>query len=101
MTTISTAGTAIDTEADEYERRTIANAKNLLRLRKGEIAYDRMRGIDPAIFDLTLAQNVILAEVTRVLAWEPDIRVLAARLLPGGDGTDGKFVIEADVEVVT
>lgn len=62
-----------------------------------------MRGIDPAIFDLTLtqAQNVILAEVTRVLAWEPDIRVLAARLLPGGDGTDGKFVIEADVEVVT
>ena len=101
MTTISTAGTAIDTEADEYERRTIANAKNLLRLRKGEIAYDRMRGIDPAIFDLTQAQNVILAEVTRVLAWEPDIRVLAARLLPGGDGTDGKFVIEADVEVVT
>lgn len=103
MTTISTAGTAIDTEADEYERRTIANAKNFLRLRKGEIAYDRMRGIDPAIFDLTLtqAQNVILAEVTRVLAWEPDIRVLAARLLPGGDGTDGKFVIEADVEVVT
>ena len=103
MTTISTAGTAIDTEADEYERLTIANAKNLLRLRKGEIAYDRMRGIDPAIFDLTLtqAQNVILAEVTRVLAWEPDIRVLAARLLPGGDGTDGKFVIEADVEVVT
>ena len=62
-----------------------------------------MRGIDPAIFDLTLtqAQNIILAEVTRVLAWEPDIRVLAARLLPGGDGTDGKFVIEADVEVVT
>ena len=50
MTTISTAGTAIDTEADEYERRTIANAKNLLRLRKGEIAYDRMRGIDPAIY---------------------------------------------------
>ena len=37
MTTISTAGTAIDTEADEYERRTIANAKNLLRLRKGEL----------------------------------------------------------------
>lgn len=36
-----------------------------------------------------------------MLAWEPDIRVLAARLLPGGDGTDGKFVIEADVEVVT
>ena len=29
MTTISTAGTAIDTEADEYERRTIANAKNM------------------------------------------------------------------------
>ena len=103
MTTISTAATAIDTQASEYVRRTIANAQNLLRLQKGEIAYDRMRGVDPAIYDMPLrqAQSVILPEVARVLAWEPDIRVLAARLLPGGDGTDGKFVIEADVEVVT
>lgn len=60
MTTISTAGTAIDTEADEYERRTIANAKNLLRLRKGEIAYDRMRGIDPAILILPLRKPRML-----------------------------------------
>ncbi len=53
------------------------------------------------ILPLRKPRMLFLAEVTRVLAWEPDIRVLAARLLPGGDGTDGKFVIEADVEVVT
>ena len=103
MVTISTAETAIDMGAEEYVRRTIANAQNLLRLQKGEIAYDRMRGLDPAIYDLTLrqAQSVILSEVTRALAWEPDIRVLAARILPESDGTDGAFVIEADVEVLT
>ena len=103
MTTISTADSAIDTEASEYRRRTIANAQNLLRLQKGEIAYDRMRGVDPAIYDMPLrqAQSVILPEVARVLAWEPDIRVLAARIVPAGDGTDGAFIIEADVEVLT
>lgn len=103
MTTISTAGTAIDMSASEYVQRTLVNAQNLLRLQKGEIAYDRKRGLDPAIYDLTLAQaqSVILSEVTRVLAWEPDIRVLAARILPSTDGTDGAFIIEADVEVRT
>lgn len=101
--TISTAQTALDLTAKGYEQRTLANARNLLRLQKGEIAYDRMRGLDPAIYDLTLtqAQSVILSEVTRALAWEPDIRVLAARILPESDGTDGAFVIEADVEVLT
>ena len=103
MTTISTADSAIDTEATEYRRRTIANAQNLLRLQKGEMPYDRMRGVDPALYDMTIsqAQDVILPEVTRVLAWEPDIHVLAARMLPAGDGTDGAFIIEADVEVLT
>ena len=103
MTTISTADSAIDTEASEYRRRTIANAQNLLRLQKGEMPYDRMRGVDPALYDkpISRAQSVILPEVARVLAWEPDIRVLAARLLPAGDGTDGAFIIEADVEVLS
>lgn len=101
--TISTAGTAIDMSASEYVQRTLVNAQNLLRLQKGEIAYDRKRGLDPAIYDLTLAQakSVIVSEVTRVLAWEPDIRVLVARILPSADGTDGAFIIEADVEVRT
>lgn len=99
--TISTAQTDIDSEASEYKRRTIANAQNLLRLQKGEMAYDRMRGLDPAIYDLTLEQanGVITEEVTRVLAWEPDVHVLAARIRPVHNGTDGAFIIEADVEV--
>ena len=103
MTTISTADSAIDTEATEYRRRTIANAQNLLRLQKGEMPYDRMRGVDPTLYDMTIsqAQDVILPEVTRVLAWEPDIHVLAARIRPAGDGADGAFIIEADVEVLT
>ena len=42
--TISTAQTALDLTAKGYEQRTLANARNLLRLQKGEIPYDRMRG---------------------------------------------------------
>lgn len=101
--TISTAQTALDLTAKGYEQRTLANARNLLRLQKGEIPYDRMRGLDPALYDMpiTQAQGIILAEVTRVLAWEPDIRVLAARIVPTSDGTDGAFTIEAEVEVLS
>lgn len=101
MYTIDTRWRAIDTEATEYVRRTLQNARNLLMLTMGEVPYDRMRGIHPGLFEMSLAQaeNVITQEVVRVLAWEPDIRVSAVRLLPETNGTDGMFIIEADVFV--
>ena len=100
--TINNLLQSIDFEADEYARRTLQNAVNLLRLQKGEIFYDRMRGVDPSLYGLTLAkaQEIITQEVSRVLLWEPDIRLRAARILPASDGKDGAFFIEADVEVL-
>ena len=99
--TIDTRARAIDTEATEYVKRTLQNARNLLMLRMGEVPYDRMRGVHPGLYDMTLAQarSVITQEVVRVLAWEPDVYVSAVRLLPQTDGTDGLFVIEADIIV--
>lgn len=99
--TIDTRERAIDTEATEYVRRTLQNARNLLMLCKGEVPYDRMRGIHPGLFDMNLAQaeSVITQEVVRVLAWEPDVRVSGVRILPETDGKDGRFIIEADVIV--
>ena len=32
--------------------RTLRNVKNLISCRKGEVPFDRQRGLDPAIFDL-------------------------------------------------
>lgn len=99
--TIDTRAREIDFEATEYVGRTLENARNLLLLRMGEVPYDRMRGIAPALLELdyAAAQNLITQEVTRALGWEPDVRVLAARILPAGDGTDGAFILEADVAV--
>lgn len=63
-------------EKDMLER-TIRNAKNLLMTRRGEIPFDRQRGIDPTLFDIPInqAQDLIAAELDRVMLWEPDVEV--------------------------
>lgn len=96
--TISNDPEEIDVEARSFLPRTLQNAKNLLRTKMGEVPYDRMRGINPAIFDrpLPYAQGVIRAEVERVLAWEPDAFVIDARCCLREDGT---LRIEAEIEI--
>ena len=42
----------IDFEGTGMVRRTVQNCKNLLMLRMGEVPYDRLRGLNPALFDL-------------------------------------------------
>lgn len=57
--------------------RTLQNAKNLIMCRRGEIPYDRQRGLDPIIFELPYfeANAALLPELDRCLAWEPDAEV--------------------------
>lgn len=68
--------------------RTLQNAKNLLMCWMGEVPYDRLRGIDPKIFDLPIdkMQLELLPELDRVMEWEPDVEVqdAEATLLPDG-----------------
>lgn len=66
------------TMAKNIYERTIRNAKNLLMCRKGEVPFDRLRGIDSAIFDLPYqqAQALITRELDRVMLWEPDVEVV-------------------------
>lgn len=63
-------------ESDMLER-TLRNAKNLMMCRKGEVPYDRHRGLDPAIFDMPFgeADAVIVPELDRCLLYEPDVEV--------------------------
>ena len=67
------------TMANGLLERTIRNAKNLLMTRKGEIPFDRQRGLDQALFDMPFgdAQQAIMAELDRVMLWEPDVEVAA------------------------
>lgn len=92
------SGEPIDFETREYIARTLQNAKNLLCLRKGEVPFDRMSGVDTAIEHMAHGQmqEIITAEVERVLAWEPDVRVRAVR----ARAVDaGMVYIEADVTI--
>jgi len=67
---------------DDILMRTLQNCKNLLMCRMGEVPYDRMRGLNPAIFDLPLdkANEEITQEMDRVMGWEPDAEVVSARM---------------------
>ena len=70
----------IDFTKDDPQRRILQNAKNLLMLRMGEVPYDRLRGFDPALFDLPLPRlkEELLPELDRVMLWEPHIEVVDA-----------------------
>jgi len=67
---------------DDILMRTLQNCKNLLMCRMGEVPYDRMRGLNPAIFDLPLdkANEEITQEMDRVMGWEPDAEVVSAHM---------------------
>lgn len=95
---IDSRAAPIDFEAEAGTARTIQNVKNLLLCRRGEVPYDRRRGIDPAIFDMGLhdAGGVVLQEVTRVLAWEPNARAVSATV---SVDESGEAVITAIVEI--
>ena len=72
---------AIDFEiGDDFIKRTLQNAKNLLMCRMGEIPYDRRRGFDASLFDLPVdeLQSALLPELDRVMLWEPDVEVVSA-----------------------
>lgn len=78
--------------------RILQNCKNLIRLRKGEIAYDRMRGLDPALFQLpfTEAQDRLLPELDRALAWENRAEVVSGTIYRD---SEGETVVRCVVEI--
>ena len=62
-------------------QRIAQNVKNLLRTKKGEVPYDRKRGLDPAFLEMPIgeANKWLMAEVDRCLGWEPRARPISAR----------------------
>ena len=71
---------AIDFECNnDFLRRTLQNAKNLLMLEFGEVPFDRQRGFD----------------ARRALLWEPDVDVVSATC----QQVDGGVLIRCVVEV--
>lgn len=65
---------------DNVVLQTVQNAKNLLMTRMGEVPYDRMRGFDASLLDLPMdkLRQQIMAELDRLMLWEPDAEVYDA-----------------------
>lgn len=78
-------------------KRTVQNAKNLLMCRKGEVPFDRQRGLDPALFDLPMdeTQRRLLPELDRVMLWESDATVISGSVRL----EEGETVIRCVIEV--
>lgn len=100
--TISNRPAAIKWEKHDWVTRTLQNCKNLIRLRMGDVPYDRLRGLDPAILDKPMNEvsRVIRAEVENALLWEPDAQVVAVRAKPADIRADGvSLLIEVDISI--
>ena len=98
---ITTETLPIDFECNsDILQRTLQNAKNLLMCRMGDVPFDRMRGLNPALFDLPLdeMQEHLLPELDRVMMWEPDVEVVSAHITINDDGeTVIHCIIETEV----
>lgn len=97
--TIDNRPAAINFECnDDILMRTLQNCKNLLMCQMGEVPYDRMRGLNPAIFDLPMdkANEEITQEMDRVMGWEPDAEVVSASM---SLDENGDTIIEVVLEI--
>ena len=89
---------AIDFECNnDFRRRRLQNAKNLLMLEFGEVPFDRQRGFDARLYDLPITEleERLLPELDRALLWEPDVDVVSATC----QQVDGGVLIRCVVEV--
>lgn len=95
---ITNQETPIDWKAEQDTQRILQNCKNLIMTRMGEVPYDRMRGLNPAIWDMPMKElnTQILPETDRVLAWEPRAKAVSAS---AGLDRNGETVISVVVEV--
>lgn len=83
---------------DNIVSRTVQNAKNLLMIQMGEVPYDRLRGIDPALYHMPLEdmRQALLPELDRVMAWEPDVEVAEAE---ADIDKNGEIIITVIIEI--
>lgn len=98
---VDTRPSVIDFECgDEPVRRVLQNCKNLLMCRMGEVPYDRMRGIDPALFDRSMPEvnSQLLPEIDRVLGWEPRANPISA-VADMDDNGDTVITVVVDINL--
>lgn len=99
--TIDNRPARIQWEARDWITRTLQNCKNLIMLQMTEIPYDRLRGLDTAIYDMpiTTVARTLREEIDRVILWEIDATVRDVRAYPSNGEADAPYIIEVDVAI--
>jgi phage baseplate assembly protein W len=84
-------------ECGTVQGRVLQNVKNLLMTHMGDVPYDRLRGLNPDVYDkpLPFVKAHITEEIARVLAWEPDVKLIKVDIQQEKVGT--VFVCEVEV----
>ena len=75
-------------------------ASNLLRLFRGEVPYERVKGLDPRIIDRSSGDvNAAMQQDGEWLLeiYEPRVNVKAINVLPD-EAASGGFIVTADIE---
>lgn len=75
-------------------------AANLLRLTRGEVPFERVKGLDPRMIDRPL--HIVGADIQHDAEWlldiyEPRVNVKGIHIVPA-DAAAGGFVVTADIE---
>ena len=84
----------------DQARRALQNAKNLLMCHMGEVPFDRLRGFDPALYDLPIGRfrEEMLPELDRVMQWEPDVEIVDAEATIDSEGIYIRATVEVNIE---
>ena len=75
-------------------------ANNLLRITRGEVPFERVKGLDPQIIDRPIAQAVVEAKQDAdwlLSTYEPRVTVQDIHVAQS-DGVAGLFSVTADVK---
>lgn len=72
---------------------------NLLRITRGEVPFERVKGLDPRMIDRP--QSIVDAEIQQDADWlietyEPRVDVNAINISPSG-ASSGGFIVTADI----
>lgn len=82
------------------DKRILQNISNLLTTWRYEVAYDRTKGLDPAILDLPQSDAIALSisEIYRLIeTYQPDVYVVSVEYI----GSDEQFNLQFKVVIET
>jgi phage baseplate assembly protein W len=78
-------------------------ANNLLLITRGEVAYERVKGLDPEVIDMRSDEAAAKLEISarwNIKTYEPRVGVKSIKINQTGNNSHGTFDVTAEVEIM-